>query len=200
MKLKKKHVRPGIPFMLIMVLTALLGNGADTEATSGIIAQLFDHKTARLFRDAGVIEVFRIPLPEDVSLLDLNGRNVSLSGLKGKIVFIHFWTTGSAVCRVEMPSMEKLYKRFKDKDFYMAAVNLNEPVSRIKKFFNEHRLTFTALLDSDGKMGRRFGVKKVPLTYILDKDGRVIGKANGIQNWNSKPATALFEYLVNETI
>jgi len=200
MKFEKKHVWFGIPLALTIILTAFFNSVTETEAASGKKAQIFNNKIDRLFRDAGVIEVFRIPLPEDISLLDLNGRNVSLAGLKGKIVFIHFWTTRSEVCRVDMPSMEKLYKRFKNKDFYMAAVNLHEPASWIKKFFSEHRLTFTALLDSEGKIGRRFGINKVPLTYILDKNGRVIGKTQGSRNWDSKPAAALFEHLVNEAI
>jgi peroxiredoxin len=198
--LNKKYPWSVIFALSIIILMFFLIAGIETVTASGAKSQKLNHKTGGLFRDAGVREISRITLPEDISLLDLNGKKVSVADLKGRIVFIYFWSTWNADCRVEMPSMEKLYKRFKNKDFFMAAVNLNESVSRIKKFFNGHRLTFTALLDSEGKIGERFGINKVPLTFILDKDGRVIGKANGIRNWNSKQATALFEYLVNETI
>jgi thiol-disulfide isomerase/thioredoxin len=197
MKFKKKYGFIGISFALIIILSAFLNSATEIEAASWIKTLIFDHKTARLFRDAGVREVFRFALPDDVSLLDLNGENVNISDIKGKVAFIHFWTTWNTDCQVEMPAMEKLYKRFKHKDFYMAAVNLKEPASRVKQFFNNHRFTFAALLDAKGKIGDRFAIRATPFTIILDKNGRVIGKAQGFRDWDSKPATALFEYLVN---
>ncbi|GMQ79999.1 MAG: hypothetical protein BMS9Abin03_464 [Thermodesulfobacteriota bacterium] len=197
MKFKKKYGLIGISLALIINMTVFLNSATEIEAASGTKTLIFDHKTARLFRDAGVIEVFHVALPDDVSLLDLNGENVNISDLKGKIAFIHFWATWSTDCLVEMPAMEKLYKRFKHKDFYMAAVNLKEPASRVKQFFNSHRFTYAALLDAKGKIGDQFGIRTIPITIILDKNGRLIGKAQGTRNWDSRPATVLFEHLVN---
>ena len=177
MSFKKKCGLIGISFALIINLTVFLNSATEIEAASGIKTLLFDHKTARLFREAGVKEVFRIALPDDVSLLDLNGENVNLSDIKGKIAFIHFWTTWNTECQVEMPSMEKLCKRFKQKDFYMAAVNLKEPASRVKQFFKNNLFTFAALLDTKGKIGDRFAIRAIPINIILNKNGRVIGKA-----------------------
>jgi peroxiredoxin len=96
-----------------------------------------------------------------------------------------------------MPLMEKLHKRLKDKDFAMVAVNLKEPAIRVKNFFSEHQLTFTALLDSKGEIGARFGVRAVPITFILDKEGGIIGKVFGSRKWNSQKSMALFEHLIN---
>jgi hypothetical protein len=58
-------------------------------------------------------------------------------------------------------------------------------------------LTFTALLDSKGKIGPRFGVRAVPTTFILDKDGGIIGKVFGSREWNSQKSFTLFEHLIS---
>ena len=81
----------------------------------------------------------------------------------------------------------------------MVAVSLNEPKSVVKKFFDDHKLTFTAFLDSNGELGIPFGIRGIPTTYILDKDGGIIGKAIGSRQWDSKESFALFERLLKES-
>ena len=153
----------------------------------------------RLFRDMGVLKVPHIAPPVDFSLLDLNGNKVSLSDFKGKIVFLNFWTTWCPGCRIEMPAMEKLHKRLKDKDFAMVSINIQEPASVIKKLFKDYKLTFTALLDSKGELSDPFGIRAIPTTFILNKDGGMIGKALGPREWNNKESIALFERLMDES-
>jgi len=152
-----------------------------------------------LFREMEIIQVPHIAPPVDFSLLNLNNKTVTLSDLKGKIVFLNFWTTWCGECRVEMPLMQKLYISFKDKDFAMVAVSLNEPKSVVEKFFDDYKLTFTALLDSNGELGIPFGIRGIPMTYILDKGGGIIGKVIGARQWDSKESFALFEQLLKES-
>ncbi len=156
-----------------------------------------DPKTERLFREMRVIEVPHIPPTVDFSLLDINGQLFTLSDFKGKIVFLNFWTTWCPECRIEMPSMEKLYKRLNGQNFTMIAVNLQEPALRVKTFLKKYPLTFTILLDSKGEIGPQFGIRAVPTTFILDKNGGIIGKALGNRQWDSKESMALFEHLIN---
>jgi peroxiredoxin len=151
----------------------------------------------RLLRDMGVTKVPNLAPPVDFNLLDINGNKIVLSGLKGKIVFLNFWATWCSPCREEMPSMQKLYARFKDKDFAMVAVSLNEPASAVKKFFKDYNLTFTALLDSDGELMSPYGIRGIPNTFIIDRDGTIIGKAFGPRKWDDQKAIALFEHLIN---
>jgi peroxiredoxin len=153
----------------------------------------------RLLRDMGVTKVPNLAPPVDFNLLDINGNKIVLSGLKGKIVFLNFWATWCSPCREEMPSMQKLYARFKDKDFAMVAVSLNEPASAVKKFFKDYNLTFTALLDSDGELMSPYGIRGIPNTFIIDRDGTIIGKAFGPRKWDDQKAIALFEHLINKT-
>ena len=79
----------------------------------------------------------------------------------------------------------------------MVAVDLEEPVSRVKDFAKRYKLTFTILLDSKGEAGRLFGISSIPTTYILDMDGGIIGMVLGPREWDRKESIALFEHLMN---
>lgn len=154
----------------------------------------------RLFRDMGVLQIPTDSEPLEVRLNDPAGRPVSLSEFRGKIVFINFWTTWCLACVIEMPSMEKLHQKFKDRDFVMIAINLQESAARVKQFYKEYKLTFTTLLDSTGDVGAALGIRSIPTTFILDKSGRIIGKALGPREWESKESIALFEYLTDSYV
>jgi peroxiredoxin len=159
-----------------------------------------ESNTARLFHKMGINKVPRIPPPVDFSLMDITGQQLTLSQFKGKIVFLNFWTTWCPECRNEMPSMEKLHRKLDGKDFAMIAVNLQEPALRVKDFLKQYQLTFSILLDTKGKIAQQFGIRAVPTTFILDKDGGIIGKALGSRHWDSKESITLFEHLMNRVV
>ena len=112
-----------------------------------------DPQLAQLFHDMMIIKSAKVGIPVEIRLNDMDVKTVSLSDFRGKIVFLNFWTTWCPTCRIEMPSMEKLHQKFKDGDFALVAINLQEPASRVKEFFKEFKLTFTALLDTGGEVG-----------------------------------------------
>ncbi|HIE26377.1 TPA: TlpA family protein disulfide reductase, partial [Candidatus Poribacteria bacterium] len=106
------------------------------------------------------------------------------------------WATWCPPCRKEMPSMEKLYQKFKDRDFVMLAVDLKESREKVKKFMEDYKLNFPALLDSKGKVGNIYSVWSIPTTYLIGRSGRIIGKAVGARDWASEDAFNLIEELL----
>ena len=151
----------------------------------------------RLFRDMGVLKIPHATRPVEIQLKDVLGNMVRLSDYRGKIVFLNFWATWCPTCVIEMPSMEKLHRRLKDKEFVMVAINLQETPAQVKSFFEKFELSFTALLDSSGNVGTGFAVNALPTTFVLDKEGRIIGQALGPREWDSRASIALFEYLID---
>jgi thiol-disulfide isomerase/thioredoxin len=151
----------------------------------------------QLFGIMGVVKVAPAKDPVKINLQDVNGNRVDIADFEGKIVFLNFWTTWCPTCRIEMPSMEKLHQKLKGKDFALVTINLQEPASRVKAFFEAYKLTFTALLDSTGEVGVSFGIRAIPTTFILDRTGRIIGRVNGPREWDSKASIALFENLID---
>ena len=185
------------PRILLFIAMIISGSAAVSLFKADLSANTDSRGMDRLFSIVGVIKVPPAKDPVKINLKDVNGKNTSLSDFKGKIVFLNFWTTWCPTCRIEMPSMEKLHQKLKNKDFAMVTINLQESVSQVKSFFEEFKLTFTALLDSTGEVGASFGIRSIPTTYILDKTGRIIGLVSGPREWDSKAAIALFENLID---
>ena len=184
--------------LIVLVFVLIVFDGlTEWSAASQTVATIDSQETDQLFRDMRVLKIPRILPPVDIELIDLNDRKVRISDFKGKIVFLNFWTTWCTPCKIEMPAMEKLNAKLKDKDFAMVAVDLEEPVSRVKDFVKRYKLSFTILLDSKGEVGRLFGIRSIPTTYILDMDGGIIGMVLGPREWDSKESIALFEHLMN---
>jgi len=184
------------PRILLFIAMIISGSVAVPFFKADLSAKTDSRGMDRLFSIVGVIKVPPAEDPVKINLKDMNGKNTSLSDFKGKIVFLNFWTTWCPTCRIEMPSMEKLHQKLKNKDFAMVTINLQESASQVKSFFKEFKLTFTALLDPAGEVSASFGIRSIPTTYILDKTGRIIGLVSGPREWDSKAAIALFENLI----
>ncbi|HKA31722.1 MAG TPA: redoxin domain-containing protein [Candidatus Binatia bacterium] len=156
---------------------------------------------------AGARDIFRklsIEKPKkdtsapDFTLVDLAGRRISLKQLEGKVVFLNFWATWCGPCREEMPMMEALHREYKDQGLAVVAVNFREDKESVRRFFDELGLTFQALLDPKGEVSDRYGAFSLPLTYLIDRHGRFVGKAIGIRPWDSADAKALIEDLLEQ--
>jgi len=140
----------------------------------------------------------RILAPE-FALEDLAGTQVSLSELRGKVVFLNFWATWCLPCVREMPAMEKLHRQFEKDGLVILAVNFQESADRVRDFFLKHHLTFTALLDPDAKVFELYQAWALPASVIINKRGEIAGKAVGAKDWYSAEARQYFQQLIAET-
>ncbi len=184
--------------LLFIILVAAAGVAFHLfENGSVAAADSQQQKLDRLFGNIGILKIPHITRPVEIQLKDVIGNTVRLSDFRGKVVFLNFWATWCAACVVEMPSMEKLHRRLKDKDFVMVAINLQESDAQVKAFFEKMKLSFTALLDSNGEVATEFAVNALPTSFVLDKQGKIVGAAIGPREWNSRASIALFEYLIN---
>jgi len=151
----------------------------------------------RLFRKMGVLSIPQTPQALDFTLEDFNGNSVRFVEFRDRIVFLNFWTTWCPECRIEMPSMRKLYEALKHRDFAMVAVDLKESSETVKQFAAKYKLPFPVLIDPDGRMGEQMSIRAVPTTFIIDRQGKVLGSVLGGRKWDSKESFALFEYLID---
>ena len=198
--MKKRYYIAAISFLVVIAAAIAIYIHEKPESPRLTGKSGSNGKNDRFFLEMGITQVAPAAGPFDIGLQDLNGSTVYLSGFKGKILFLNFWTTWCQACRDEMPLMEKLYSKLKNKDFAMLAVALQEQASLVKKFVQDFKLSFTVLLDSDGKAKSLFGVGTIPTTFILDREGRIIGSAVGPREWDKKESVALFEHLVNQGV
>ncbi len=110
-----------------------------------------------LYASVGIQRVSPPLEAPDFTLKNLEGSEISLKDFEGKAVFLNFWASWCGPCRDEMPSMEKLWQRFKENDFVILAVDLRESRGEVVSFMKEYGLTFPVLLDSKGEVGAMFG-------------------------------------------
>ncbi|MDR3342002.1 MAG: TlpA family protein disulfide reductase [Treponema sp.] len=148
------------------------------------------------FERAGFPLLKQRQAPVDFTLRVLNGGTVQLSRLKGTVVFLNFWATWCPPCRSEMPSMQVLYDRFRDRGLQFAAVDIMEEGSDIAEFLGYFRLTFPVLLDTDGTVSDNYGINAIPTTFIIDRDGSIIAQAVGSRKWDTPDMMKAFEALL----
>ena len=131
----------------------------------------------------GLIRLKDNPPLVDFELDDLSGQTVKLSSFTGKVVFLNFWATWCPPCRAEMPSMQKLHEALGSEGLEIIAVDLQEDQRSVQRFVDEYGLTFTVLLDKTGKAGFEYGAQSIPTSYIISRDGHVLGGAVGSRDW-----------------
>jgi peroxiredoxin len=131
------------------------------------------------------------------TLKNLDGEEVSLSQFRGKHVLINFWATWCGPCKVEMPSLETLYQRFKNKNFALLAISNDMfGATIVKPFIKANNLNFTILLDQRLKASNAFGVTSLPATYMIDPQGKIIGALFGAEDWATPSNILYFENLL----
>ena len=110
---------------------------------------------------------------EDFRLTDLAGKEQSLSQYRGKIVLVNFWATWCKPCTTEMPAMETMYNKLRDKGFVVLAVNELEDDAKVREHIKQYGHTFPVLMDHDNKVANQFGVFGLPVSVFIDQEGRV---------------------------
>lgn len=191
-----KKALPAI-FLVTAVCLSILAEPAQAFFHKGKKPAPVDHE---YFKKLGIERPEKGTVAPDFTLTDLSGNRVSLRSLKGKVIFLNFWATWCVPCRQEMPTMEKLHREYKRDGLEVVAVNLRETKEEVLKFVNELNLTFTVLLDKDGKVSEEYGVWSLPLSYFINRRGKFFGKVIGYRKWDGAEAKALFRDLLAEKL
>jgi len=137
-----------------------------------------------------------LPAP-NFSLPDLDGKMVSLSDYRGKVVLLNIWATWCPPCVEEMPSMEKLYQELQGEGLEILAVSIDESGAQdVLPFMQKHKLSFPALTDTKGTIKGLYQIAGVPESFIIDKDGILVEKVIGPRDWAIPEAIGFFRNLI----
>ena len=139
------------------------------------------------------------PAP-DFTLIDLMGRQHALPDYHGKVVLLNFWATWCGPCRVEMPSMDVLYQDLKPEGFEILAISSDPEGSVVTQPFAESKgLTFPILHDPDYRVSGQYGVRTLPMSFLVNRRGTLTHRVFGARNWNTPEARTLIHGLLNES-
>jgi peroxiredoxin len=118
------------------------------------------------------------PAPE-ITLTDLQGREVHLSDFRGKVVLLNFWATWCKPCKEEMPAMQASYDKLRDKGFVVLAINELEDTERVADHIRTYHHTFPVVMDHKNKVANLYGVVGLPASFLIDPQGIVRERISG---------------------
>ncbi len=135
-------------------------------------------------------QMIEMPAP-DFKLMTLNGEQVSLEEMRGKVVVVDFWATWCGPCKASFPGMQNAVNKFENSndvefvfiDTWESGKNVKEKVA---EFISENKYTFNVLMDSESKTVAEYGVSGIPTKFIIDKDGNIRFKSVGYSGNNEK--------------
>jgi peroxiredoxin len=194
------RTRPFLAPLAALAAAILVSCGPSRTPTAHVA--ISPQLIAEQLKKAGLDIPTREVMSQDFTLPSLAGSPVSLSSFKGKVVLLSFWATWCGPCKQEMPEMETLYKKLKDRGFEVVAVDMMEDASTVSEFVKRNGYTFPVLLDSTGEVGGGglYAARAIPTNYVIDKSGRIVGRKIGIDGptWTSAERAALFDSLLSE--
>jgi thiol-disulfide isomerase/thioredoxin len=159
--------------------------------------------------------LYSAPFPAGNMLLqDFKGRPVNLSSLKGKVVILNFWKIDCAPCSVEKPILERVYRKYSARGLDIVSVNLFDDHEKLRSYVSKTGFSFTLAYDPAGRLSIRsqksargaktnfivndrseaiYEVPGVPTTYLIDRNGKVLGSSAGLINWEEEPFDELLD-------
>jgi thiol-disulfide isomerase/thioredoxin len=132
-----------------------------------------------------------------LALKDLAGTQVDLKALRGHVVVVNFWATWCEPCVAEMPSLQRLGAKLGGRADVLA-VNYGESRAKVDAFLRKTGISLHVLLDPDKQAADEWGARGLPMTFIVDRAGRVRLWTFGERDWSGGDSLAAVEKLVAE--
>lgn len=143
----------------------------------------------------------------DVLGVDLDGHPLSLHSVKGQVLLVNFWATWCGPCIAELPALQSLHDKLKDRGFRVVGVAIDDSPENIREAVSKNHITYPVVLDEEGKSKRKFEIKGMPESFVLDAehkvlviqdpaDGTPVTKIIGPREWDQIHALQAFQALV----
>ena len=129
-------------------------------------------------------------------LADDSGSGARLEDYRGKYVLLNFWATWCAPCVQEVPSLNTLQEQFKENGLVVLGISVDENKDAYDQFLTSFNVTFPTVRDPEMAVASRYGTSMYPESYLIDRDGQVVRKYIGPENWMSPEIVNYFHSLL----
>jgi cytochrome c biogenesis protein CcmG, thiol:disulfide interchange protein DsbE len=140
-----------------------------------------------LYRVVPYFQVFDVEVGErapDFNLTADDGSGFRLDDYHGKVVLLNFWATWCPPCVQEMPSLNRLHERLQDKGFVVLGVSVDQEREAYQQFLQQVHVSFPTVRDPERGAASRYGTMKYPESYLINREGIVMRKYIGEENWD----------------
>ncbi|MEW6427073.1 MAG: TlpA disulfide reductase family protein [Thermodesulfobacteriota bacterium] len=120
------------------------------------------------------------------SLADLDGRKQGLDDFSGKTVLLNFWATWCGPCRAEMPALNRLAEKYRDRGLVVVGVSVDQGPDVVIAFLKKLQVSFPVLMDSDMAVTEQYKVYAFPTTFLIDAKGTVRDFYLGEKDWEGE--------------
>lgn len=134
-----------------------------------IIITLMLTLTLPVFANSGQVGT----LAPDFSLVDVNGKVVTLKQFRGKVVFLDFWAPWCDPCREEFPALDTLYKKYSNAGLEVIGIDIDSSKKLLTEFIQKVPVAFTVLIDKKGVIRREYFFRTSPTAFLIGRDGIV---------------------------
>ena len=108
------------------------------------------------------------------SLQGLSGKTFHLEDYRGKVVLVNFTSTWCPYCKKEIPDLKRIYDRYRGRNFELLSVYIQESREKVSSFARKYELPYLVLLDTEGFVSTRYGIRGVPTKVIIAPDGSIV--------------------------
>ncbi|MDP2030163.1 MAG: TlpA disulfide reductase family protein [Thiobacillus sp.] len=174
--------------ILVLMLSGLLT----------VLPAAADGTTLTKFAEAAGMEAYAVPLKAPAfALPSLDGETRDKHGYRGRVVLLNFWASWCPPCREEFPSLQRLQQVMGGRDFTVLAIAVADNEAAVTRFLEGQRPGFDVLLDNDRKTAGDYRAAGVPVTYLLDREGRLLAGKTGPQHWDSPQVRRLIQETIH---
>jgi thiol-disulfide isomerase/thioredoxin len=186
-----RSLRPWLGMIILFIILRYTG------ALSGIASMAQSALFHSGALDAGAVETMaEKEFDYAFKLKDITGKTISVSDFKNKTIFLNIWATWCGPCKMEMPSIQKLYNSL-DHDkviFIMLSIDTPDKDQKVIKFIQDNNYTFP-VFRPEGALPSQLQVPSIPTTFVISPAGKVVSKRAGAANYDTPEFKKLLEEL-----
>jgi peroxiredoxin len=145
------------------------------KSADHVLAMIKEQQAAKAIQ-AKLVKGARFP---DFNEPDVEGKPLSIAQYKGKVVLVDFWATWCPPCRAELPNVLETYKKHHAAGFEIVGISLDQQKAKLTSFTKQEGMAWRQYCDEKGwqnKLAEKYGVRSIPATFLLDPEGKIIGK------------------------
>jgi len=148
--------------------------------------------------DSGLKQFKGNPVPNPISLPDIQGKQYKIADYKNRVTIVNFWATWCTPCIKEIPSLNNLRQSMRGKSFELVSINYAENVDTIKEFMKMVEVDFPVLLDEEGLESAKWKVIAFPSTFVIGKDGLIYYGVNAGIEWDTPEVLTVINQMLQD--